>query len=137
MGEPNHYTTAHDLAVLAAAAMQYPILVKIASTKEYKIPKTHTHKAYDLMTGDDLIPGALAPPYPGAIGVKPGYTGDAGYCQAFAAIRFGHLIVGTVLNEPSWQVRITDMRDLLNWGFEQEGLPAAPPPVAGSTPPNN
>ena len=79
------------------------------------------------MTGDDLIPGARSP-YPGAIGVKPGYTGDAGYCQAFAAIRFGHLIVGAVLNEPSWQVRITDMRNLLNWGFQQEAIPAAPSP---------
>jgi serine-type D-Ala-D-Ala carboxypeptidase (penicillin-binding protein 5/6) len=133
LGEPNHYTTAHDLAVLAAAAMQYPILVKIASTKEYKIPKTSTHKAYDLMTGDDLIPGARSP-YPGAIGVKPGYTGDAGYCQAFAAIRFGHLIVGAVLNEPSWQVRITDMRGLLNWGFEQEAVPPASPPIPWSYP---
>src|SRR5579885_66105 len=133
LGEPNHYTTARDLAVLAAAAMKNPILVQITSTKEYTIPKTSTHKAYDLMTGDDLIPGARAP-YPGAIGVKPGYTGDAGYCQAFAAIRFGHLIVGAVLNEPSWQVRITDMRALLDWGFEQESIAPAPPPVPWSYP---
>jgi D-alanyl-D-alanine carboxypeptidase (penicillin-binding protein 5/6) len=133
LGEPNHYTSAHDLAVVAAVAMQNPILVQITSTLEYKIPQTATHKAYDLMTGDDLIPGARSP-YPGAIGVKPGYTGDAGYCQAFAAIRYGHLIVGAVLNEPSWQVRITDMRSLLDFGFAQEGIPAAPSPVPGSYP---
>ena len=133
LGETNHYTTARDLAVLAAAAMKNPILVQITSTMEYKIPKTHTHKAYDLMTGDDLIPGARSP-YPGAIGVKPGYTGDAGYCQAFAAIRYGHLIVGAVLNEPSWQVRITDMRNLLDWGFEQEAIPPAPSPIPWSYP---
>jgi D-alanyl-D-alanine carboxypeptidase (penicillin-binding protein 5/6) len=133
LGEPHHYTTAHDLAVLAAVAMENPILVQITSTKEYKIPKTSTHKAYDLVTGDDLIPGARSP-YPGAIGVKPGYTGDAGYCQAFAAIRYGHLIVGAVLNEPSWEIRITDMRNLLDWGFAQEAIPAAPPPVPWSYP---
>ncbi len=133
LGESGHYTTARDLAVLAAAAMQNPTLVKITSTKEYKIPKTGAHKAYDLLTGDDLIPGARSP-YPGAIGVKPGWTGDAGYCQAFAAIRYGHLIVGAVLNEPTWQVRITDMRDLLDWGFEQEGIPAAPSPIPWSYP---
>jgi D-alanyl-D-alanine carboxypeptidase (penicillin-binding protein 5/6) len=133
LGEPNHYTTAHDLAVVAAVAMQSPTLVKITSTKEYIIPKTSTHKAYDLMTGDDLVPGARSP-YPGAIGVKPGFTGDAGYCQAFAAIRYGHLIVGAVLNEPSWQVRITDMRNLLNWGFAQEAIPAAPSPTPWSYP---
>jgi serine-type D-Ala-D-Ala carboxypeptidase (penicillin-binding protein 5/6) len=133
LGEPNHYTSAHDLAVVAAVAMENPILVQITSTLVYKIPKTATHKAYDLVTGDDLIPGARSP-YPGAIGVKPGYTGDAGYCQAFAAIRYGHVIVGAVLNEPSWQVRITDMRSLLDWGFKQEGIPAAPSPIPGSYP---
>jgi serine-type D-Ala-D-Ala carboxypeptidase (penicillin-binding protein 5/6) len=133
LGQANHYTTAHDLAVLAAVAMENPILVQITSTKEYKIPKTSTHKAYDLVTGDDLIPGARSP-YPGAIGVKPGYTGDAGYCQAFAATRYGHLIVGAVLKEPSWEVRITDMRNLLDWGFEQEAIPAAPSPAPWSYP---
>ncbi len=133
---PGHYTSAHDLAVLAALAMKNPTLVKVMSAYSYDIPKTTTHKAYHLVTGNDLLAGSGSP-YPGAIGVKPGYTGPAGYCQAFAAIRHGHLIVGTVLGDPSWQVRRVDMRNLLDYGFEQEGLPAAPPPIPGSTPPNN
>lgn len=133
---PKHYTTARDLAVLAAAAMKNPTLVKIMSAYRFEIPKTATHKAYKLTTGNDLLAGAGSP-YPGAVGVKPGFTGPAGFCQAFAAIRHGHLLVGTVLHDPSWQVRRVDMRALLDWGFEQEGLPPAPPPVAGSTPPND
>lgn len=131
---PGHFTTARDLAVLSAIAMKNPTLVKIMSAFSYDIPKTATHKAYHLTTGNDLLAGAGSP-YPGAIGVKPGYTGPAGFCQSFAAIRHGHLIVGAVLNDPSWQVRRVDMRSLLDWGFAQEGLPAAPPPVAGSSPP--
>lgn len=133
---PGHYTTAHDLAVLAGLAMKNPTLVKIMSAYNYDIPKTAAHKAYHLVTGNDLLAGSGSP-YPGAIGVKPGYTGPAGFCQAFAAIRHGHLIVGTVLGDPSWQIRRVDMRNLLDYGFEQEGLPAAPPPIAGSTPPND
>ncbi|WIG59903.1 MAG: D-alanyl-D-alanine carboxypeptidase [Ktedonobacterales bacterium] len=128
-----HYTTARELAILASVAMKNPILVTITSTKHYSIAKTSTHKAYDLETGDDLIAGARSP-YPGSIGVKPGFTGNAGYCQAFAAIRHGHLIVGVVLGEPSWEIRITDMRTLLNWGFEQEGISAAPAPIPWSYP---
>ena len=131
-----HHTSARDLAVLSAVAMKNPTLVTVMSATRYDIPKTATHKAYHLFTGNDLLAGAGSP-YPGAIGVKPGYTGPAGFCQAFAAIRHAHLIVGAVLNDPSWQVRRVDMRRLLDWGFEQEGLPAAPPPVAGSTPPND
>ena len=132
-----HYTTAHELAVLAAVAMKnHPDLVKITSTIYYTIPKTATHKAYALHTGIDILPGGYSP-YPGAIGVKPGFTGDAGYCEAFAAIRHGHLIVGVVLNEPTWQIRLTDMRTLLDWGFSQDGVSPAPPPVSGTYPSAN
>lgn len=136
LGAPGHYTTARDLAILSGVAMQNPTLVTVTSTLRYHIPKTATHKAYDLVSGNDLLSGARLP-YPGAIGVKPGYTGDAGYCQAFAAIRHGHLIVGAVLDEPSWQVRMVDMRTLLDWGFEQEGYPPAPPGVPWSSPSPN
>ncbi len=120
-----HHTTARDLTVLAAFAMQNPEIVKVTSTLQYRIPKTVTHKAYDLVTGTDLLPGARSP-YVGAIGVKPGFTGLAGYCEAFAAIRHGHLIVGAVLDDPSWQVQIVDMRALLNYGFAQYDIPPAP-----------
>jgi D-alanyl-D-alanine carboxypeptidase len=133
---PGHYTSARDLAVLSAVAMRNPTLVKITSSLTYSIPQTATHKSYDLMTGDDLLAGARAP-YPGAIGVKPGFTGPAGFTMAFAAVRFGHLIVGAVLRDPSWQVRIVDMRALLDWGFEQDGVSPAPPPVRYSIPPAN
>lgn len=130
----NHYTSARDLAVLAAVAMQNQAIVKVTSTLHYKLPKTDAHKAYDLWSGIDLLAGARSP-YVGAIGVKPGYTGIAGFCQAFAAIRHGHLMVGVVLDEPSWQVRIVDMRALLDWGFAQEGIPAAPVVAPWTTPP--
>ncbi len=132
---PGHYTSAHDLALLAAVALRNPTFRQIVSTRSYNIPATSAHKAYNLVSGNDLLSGALSP-YPGAIGVKPGYTGPAGFCMAFAAIRHGHLIVGAVLRDPSWQVRIVDMRALLNWGFEQEGLPPAPSPTPWTRAPN-
>jgi D-alanyl-D-alanine carboxypeptidase (penicillin-binding protein 5/6) len=136
LDEPGHYTTARDLAILSGVAMKNPTLVKITSVLHYSIPTTPLHKAYELQTGNDLLAGARSP-YPGAIGVKPGFTGAAGYCMAFAAIRHGHLIVGTVLNEPSWQVRITDMRALLDWGFSQDSIPPAPAAVPWSYPSPN
>ena len=130
---PGHYTTARDLAVLSAYALRNPIIEQVVSTYSYDIPKTATHKAYHLVTGNDLLPFARAP-YPGAIGVKPGFTGNAGYCMSFAADRRGHLLVAAVLDDPSWQVRIVDMRTLLDWGYQQFGLPAAPSPTPGSDP---
>ncbi|MBF6590095.1 MAG: hypothetical protein IVW57_06115, partial [Ktedonobacterales bacterium] len=123
-----------DLAVLAAVAMKRPEIVSVTSALQYRIPRTATHKAYNLVTGIDLLPGARSP-YVGAIGVKPGYTGLAGFCEAFAAVRYGHMMVGVVLNEPSWQVRIKDMRALLDWGFAQYGIPPAPVVPSWTMPP--
>ncbi len=133
LDSPHHYTSARDLAALAAVAMRIPVLAKITSTFTYDIPATATHKAYSLMTGDDLLAGARSP-YPGAIGVKPGYTGPAGFTMAFAAVRYGHLIVGAVLHDPTWPIRIVDMRALLDWGFQQDGVSPAPPPTPYTIP---
>ncbi len=133
---PGHYTTARDLAVLSAYALRNPIIRQVVSAYSYDIPKTATHKAYHLVTGNDLLPYARAP-YPGAIGVKPGFTGNAGYTMAFAADRRGHLLVGAVLNDPSWQVRIVDMWTLLDWGYQQFGLPHAPSSTPGADPSPN
>jgi D-alanyl-D-alanine carboxypeptidase (penicillin-binding protein 5/6) len=133
---PDHYTSARDLATLAAVALQQPELVTIATTLHYSIPKTATHKAYELQSGDDLLPGARSP-YPGVVGLKPGYTGPAGFTMAFAARRQGRLIIGAVLADPSWQVRIDDMRKLLDWGFAQYGIPPAQPVAPGAQPDPN
>jgi serine-type D-Ala-D-Ala carboxypeptidase (penicillin-binding protein 5/6) len=119
-----HYTSARDLAVLAAYALHDPFIAQAAATFQYDIPKTATHKHYYLTNFNSLLPGALAP-YPGAVGLKPGNTGAAGWCEAFAARRDGHLIVGVVLGDPTWSVRNSDMHLLLDWGFAQVGVPPA------------
>lgn len=112
-------STARDVAILAAVALEQPGVEQIMATRHITIPKTATHKAFDLLSGNDLLPGGLSP-YPGADGVKTGYTGAAQYCLAFAARRQGHLVVGVVLGDPSPQARLSDAHALLDWGFAQE-----------------
>ncbi|HEY7834107.1 MAG TPA: D-alanyl-D-alanine carboxypeptidase family protein [Ktedonobacterales bacterium] len=119
-----HYTTARDLARLATLALGNPVIAQIAATRHEIIAQTATHKAYDLWNYNSILPGGRAA-YPGAIGLKPGNTGDAGWCEAFAARRYGHLVIGVVLNDPTWSIRNTDMHALLDWGFVQLGVPPA------------
>jgi serine-type D-Ala-D-Ala carboxypeptidase (penicillin-binding protein 5/6) len=120
----SHHTSARDLAILAADALRNPIIASVASTVRYVIPKTTVHKAFTLFNYNSLLPTERAP-YPGAIGLKPGNTGAAGWCEAFAARRDGHLIVGVVLGDPTWSQRNDDMHALLDWGFGQDGVPPA------------
>lgn len=112
-------STARDLAVLTAIALERPEVEQITSARTYNLPATATHGTYNMVGSNDLLPGGSAP-YPGANGVKTGYTAGALYCLAFSARRNGHLIVGVVLGEPSAEARLSDARALLDWGFAQE-----------------
>ncbi|HEU5441892.1 MAG TPA: D-alanyl-D-alanine carboxypeptidase family protein [Ktedonobacterales bacterium] len=112
-------STAHDLAILTAIALMTPGVEHITSTRHTTIPTTGTHKAFELWSSNDLLPGGRAP-YPGANGVKSGYTERASYCLAFSARRQGHLLVGVLLGDPSADARDRDAHALLDWGFAQE-----------------
>lgn len=111
-------TSASDMAKLAALVVMRPDALAITSTYAYSLPQTPTHKLFNLSSENDLLPGG-ASPYPGVNGVKTGYTAGAQYCMAFSADVNGRLLVGVVLGEPSAQARLTDVRALLDWGFQQ------------------
>ncbi len=112
-------SSAHDLAILTAIAIQQPGVAQITATRYLAIPQTSMHKSFNLWNTNDLLAGA-ASAYPGVNGLKTGYTSKAGYCMAFSAIQNGHLIVGVILGDPSDQARVSDARALLDWGFAQE-----------------
>lgn len=112
-------SSARDLTILTAIAIQQPGVSQITATRYLVIPKTSMHKTFTLWNTNDLLPGA-ASAYPGVNGLKTGYTSGAGYCMAFSAIQNGHLIVGVILGDPSDQARVSDARALLDWGFAQE-----------------
>lgn len=114
---PGHYTTAHDLAVLSAAAMRSPTFAGVVSTAVYKLPATADHATYTWATTNALLRGTG---YPGLTGIKTGFTGDAGHCLVFAAERaYGHLL-GVVLDDGDDPARFDDATALLNWGFDQQ-----------------
>lgn len=113
-GLPNaeHYTTAHDLAILAKAMVNdFPELYKIYSTKSYTYNNITQQNRNMLLSMD-----------PSVDGMKTGYTKAAGYCLISTAKRknpSGHdrRLISVVLGEPSVKVRTQESLNLLNWGF--------------------
>lgn len=86
----NHYTTAEDLAKIAAYAMRNEIFKDIVSTKEYVGERgTYRNKNKMLFSFD------------GANGIKTGYTTASGRCLASSAERNGNTVVCVVLDCPS------------------------------------
>jgi D-alanyl-D-alanine carboxypeptidase (penicillin-binding protein 5/6) len=117
--DPNQYTSAGDLAHLTRFAMANPFFAQLIELQHFVLPASTVHHAY---TWDSI--NTLLSTYPGAIGVKTGYTVEAGYCLVFAATRGGHHLIGVVLHEPDATQRFADAGMLLDWGF---ALPLLPP----------
>ncbi len=100
---PEHYSTARDLAVLAANAMQDPIFAQTVSTKQVKIGERYLTNHNKLLWRVE-----------GADGVKTGFTKAAGRLLVSSAMRQGRRLVCVTINAPDdWN----DHAQLLEEGF--------------------
>jgi D-alanyl-D-alanine carboxypeptidase (penicillin-binding protein 5/6) len=111
LDDPRMRTTAYDIAVAAAAlAAHYPELLAIAGSRQAVLAGGAGHKAFDLHALNRLL-GM----YPGATGLKTGYTGDAGYCLVGTATRGDRHLVAVVMGDG---LSLTaDAVKLLDYGF--------------------
>lgn len=111
LDEEGHYTTAHDLAVLARYAMSNKEFRRIVGLPSVDLDGQGP--APELETSNLLIGS-----YPGANGVKTGWTNDAGYCLVASATRRDIELYAVVLGARSEQARFDEAERLLDWGFE-------------------
>ncbi len=112
-----NYSTAANLLTMGRAAMRYPLFRAIVAQRTYRVAAGSGHHGY---LWRNLNP--LLGKYPGAIGIKPGYTGAAGQCLLFEATRNGYSVIGVTLDSPGSinTPNVTDPTRILNWAF---GLP--------------
>lgn len=108
---PGEVASAYDLAVVAARLVrEQPELLQISDQKQIQIPQTPSHKAYHL---ESLI-GPVVRGFPGADGLKTGFTDNAGYCLAVTDERGGRMLLAIVLNSPR---DVDDGQALITYGF--------------------
>jgi serine-type D-Ala-D-Ala carboxypeptidase (penicillin-binding protein 5/6) len=112
--ETSTYSTPSDLLTLGLAAMRFPAFRSIVDQRFYHLPKGEGHHQYWWDNTNELIGY-----YPGAIGIKTGYTDDAGHCLLFEAVRNGRTLIGVVLDSPPTGAAAgaQDAARMLNWGF--------------------
>ncbi len=96
--DKRHRTTARDLALIAAYAMENETFRTIVST-QYYAPRAWHNK------------NKMLSEYEGANGVKTGFTADAGRCLVTSAQRGGMTLVSVVLNAPQMYERTTQLLD--------------------------
>ena len=104
-----HYSTTHDIAILAATAMDNPTFKKIVGTKAITVTNTDNTIIHELETINELL-GVV----PGLKGVKTGWTELAGECLVTSTKRGTQEIITVVLGS---QDRFGESTQLINWAF--------------------
>ncbi len=111
----DQYSTAYDLAVLAHYTWSnFPLFRKISATDHLAIEANSTHKAFDLFNQTNLLTT-----YPGVLGIKPGFTWNAGWCLMTYAENNNVKLIGVILGSGD---RRGEMKELLDHGFAKYGV---------------
>lgn len=108
--DEEHYTTARELALIAAEVLRIPLLREIVSTYKQTIPHDGIPDRRLLVNHNKLLRS-----YEGAIGMKTGFTKRTGRTLVSAAERDGLTLIAVTLDAPDdWR----DHTAMLDWGFE-------------------
>ncbi len=108
MPNPDHYTTAHDLVILARHLIHdFPDAYKIFGEKEFKYGPVAAQPNRNYLLEKD----------PSVDGIKTGHTSSAGYCLLSSAQRDGRRLIAAVMGTKSWAGREQASLELLNYGF--------------------
>ncbi len=110
----NHYTTAHDLAIIMQYCLKNDDFRKIAGQASCAIPSTNKSEPRKYSSTNELLIAGNSNYYPNLIAGKTGYTSEAGECLVSAAYNDNLELVSVILNSNN---RFKDTRSLYNYGY--------------------
>ncbi|MDO4295193.1 MAG: serine hydrolase [bacterium] len=117
LNDTNHYTTPHDMALIAAEAFKNTTLCEINSTLSYVLPATKSvNTTRTLALGHKMFYPNDSRYYEGIIGGKTGYTSKAGNTLVTCVEREGTRLIAVILK--SSQSHYQDTKAMLDYGFE-------------------
>jgi len=105
-----HYTSAHDMAIIARHALAHPRVIEYTSIKQY-----------DLREGKFVLynTNKLLWWYAGTDGFKTGWTNEAKYCLTSTVKRDGLRLICVVMASPEVRGHFSDSMELYNYGFSK------------------
>ena len=106
-----HYSSASDICVLSRYAMQNKTFAKIVGKKKATVDYGNRKATF-------RSTNSLLNVWDPCIGIKTGYTGNAGYCLSSCAEQDGVRLYAVVLGCADMTQRFTDSLRLFNWGFK-------------------
>ena len=133
LNDPQHFTTARDLALIGREAMKNPLFAEAVGTYKTKIERSVNKKDLWMVNHNKRLPKD-----PTCDGIKTGWTIPAGRCFVGSTTRDGWRAITVVLKATDWQ---KDTVDLTDWVYAkygrrdrfEAGKTAAEAPVVGGT----
>lgn len=117
LDEESHFSSARDLLTLGQAMMEVDYLATIVGKREAALPATIDGQERMVRTTNRLLFE-----YPGANGVKTGFTDDAGWTLVASAERDGRTLYAVVMGSVTVERRFADAIALLDYGFSEFGV---------------
>ncbi len=113
LDEDGHYSCPADMVTMARYAMQYPLFRQVVATKHYDVSESNI--AYTIYNVNPILD------YPGADGVKTGFSDNAGRALVGTATQDGHRVYVAFMQSENGAE--TDGSLLLNWAFNSFDWP--------------
>lgn len=111
LDDPEHYTTAYELAQITDYALKNETFAKIVNTKDYTISINGYSKG---LTNTNELLGYLQ----GVNGVKTGFTNNAGRCLVTSVNRNNFEIITVVLGADTKKIRTADSIKLIEYAYK-------------------
>lgn len=111
LDDDNHYSTAHDMALIGKELVSHQDILRFTSTYEEYLNKPDGTKIWLVNTNK------LVRFMPGVDGLKTGFTTNAMYCLTATGLRNNIRFISTVMGVPTSALRSEDTTNLLNYGF--------------------
>lgn len=116
---PQHYTTAHDMALIARAALNNPRFRKIVGALEHQRPNTNKQKSRTIIQANRLLKKSTKFYYSKAFGIKTGGHSKAGYTFVAAAKHNERTLIAVILGSPDPVQRYRDVINLFDAAFAE------------------
>lgn len=108
-----HYSTAHDMAIIAKELLKYESITKFTGTYESYL-REKTDEKFWLVNTNRLVRF-----YPGVDGLKTGYTSEAKYCLTATAEKNKMRVIAVVFGAPTSKSRNAQVTKMLDYAFSQ------------------
>lgn len=118
--DTNHYSTAHDMALIANYAVKFEAIRNIAQVTEYGLPATTIYTGNDryFYTSNEMLQTGSKNYYKYAKGLKTGFTTPAGNCLMAYAEKSGLKLVSVTMKSTTSNSRYEDSEAILEYAFD-------------------